>query len=313
LETDKKIVISGGAGLVGQNLVVALTAHGYSRVTVLDKSQRNLAVLSRLHPGVEAIEADLACAGEWQARVADADVVVILHAQIGGLDEREFEKNNVQATRNLLDAVRGKPDCHLLHVSSSVVNSAADDFYTRSKEVQENMVKSAEQPWFILRPTLMFGWFDRKHLGWLSRFMRRVPVFPIPGNGQFLRQPLFVRDFCDILLSCIASGDRGDAVNISGKEKVTYIDLVRKIRISVGSRTVLLRIPVWLFALLLNTYALFDRNPPFTEKQLRALIIDELFEDIDWEQRFGVRATPLDEALELTFNDPVYSDVVLEF
>ena len=26
-------------------------------------------------------------------------------------------------------------------------------------------------PCVVLRPTLMFGWFDRKHLGWLSRFM----------------------------------------------------------------------------------------------------------------------------------------------
>jgi len=31
----------------------------------------------------------------------------------------------------------------------------------------------------------MFGWFDRKHLGWLSRFMKKVPVFPIPGHGHY--------------------------------------------------------------------------------------------------------------------------------
>ena len=41
----------------------------------------------------------------------------------------------------------------------------------------------------------MFGWFDRKHLGWLARFMCRVPVFPIPGSGEYLRQPLYVGDF----------------------------------------------------------------------------------------------------------------------
>ena len=36
----------------------------------------------------------------------------------------------------------------------------------------------------ILRPTLMFGWFDRKHLGWLARFMQKAPVFPIHVPGK---------------------------------------------------------------------------------------------------------------------------------
>ena len=31
----------------------------------------------------------------------------------------------------------------------------------------------------------MFGWFDRKHLGWLARFMTRAPVFPVPGHGRY--------------------------------------------------------------------------------------------------------------------------------
>ena len=51
----------------------------------------------------------------------------------------------------------------------------------------------------VARPTLMFGWFDPKHFGWLSRFMAKVPVFPIPGSGKYMRQPLYVIDFCRVL------------------------------------------------------------------------------------------------------------------
>src|SRR3546814_4955123 len=73
---------------------------------------------------------------------------------------------------------------YLVHVSSSVVNSQAVDFYTESKKAQEKLVVEAGIPHATLRPTLMFGWFDRKHLGWLARFMKRVPVFPIPGRSE---------------------------------------------------------------------------------------------------------------------------------
>ena len=59
------------------------------------------------------------------------------------------------------------------------------------------IVLASGLPCTVLRPTLMFGWFDRKHLGWLARFMRKVPVFPIPDEGRYLRQPLYVGDFCN--------------------------------------------------------------------------------------------------------------------
>ena len=48
-------------------------------------------------------------------------------------------------------------------------------------------------------------------------------------------------------------------------------------------------------------------------KQLQALVIPETFEVIDWPGIFGVKATPLREALDLTFNHPVYSKVTLTF
>ena len=40
---------------------------------------------------------------------------------------------------------------------------------------------------------------------------------------------------------------------------------------------------------------------------------DDAFEVIDWPGIFGVQATPLRQALEETFLDPRYRDIVLEF
>ena len=64
---------------------------------------------------------------------------------------------------------------------------------------------------------------------------------------------------------------------------------------------------------MLKAYALVDKNPPFTTNQLEALVVPDVFEVIDWPKIFGVRATPLAEALQQTFQDPTYSNVVLEF
>jgi nucleoside-diphosphate-sugar epimerase len=159
----------------------------------------------------------------------------------------------------------------------------------------------------------MYGWFDRKHLGWLARFMARTPVFPIPGHGRYLRQPLYVGDFCNIIAACIAEPRPGQVFNISGQEQITYIDLIRALKEASGARAAIVRIPYGLFRALLQLYALVDKNPPFTVSQLAALVVPETFEVIDWPRLFGVTSTPIREGLRETFHDPVYSRVVLEF
>ncbi len=307
---SKRIFLPGAAGLVGQNLVARIAASGQEIVAV-DKHRANLQVLGRLHPEITIIEADVAEPGPWQAEAATCDCVVMLQAQIGGLHRQEFERNNVTATRRVLDAVGARAP-YLVHVSSSVVNSAAEDFYTETKAAQESLVQACGLKQVILRPTLMFGWFDRKHVGWLKRFMDRTPVFPIPGNGRYLRQPLFAGDFAAIIAACIERELTG-AYNISGQERIDYGDLIRLIRSVTASRTPIVQIPYALFWLLLATYAIFDRNPPFTTRQLEALVTPDVFEVIDWPTIFATPATPLRQALEITFLDPVYASVALQF
>lgn len=308
-----RLVLTGAAGLVGQNLVPRLKARGWTDIVALDKHPANTRTLRDLHPDITVIEADLARDDGWQGALEGADALVVGHAQIGGLVEQEFRDNNVTATERLFRAAREAGIPYAVQISSSVVNSAAVDFYTESKKAQEKLALACGIPCAVLRPTLMFGWFDRKHLGWLARFMARAPVFPVPGDGRYRRQPLYAGDFCAIIMACLERRVAGEAYNISGLETLDYIDLIRRLRDAVGLRTPIVRVPYGLFKAMLQAYALVDRDPPFTVKQLEALATPDLFEVIDWPAIFGVPATPLDQALRETYQDPRFSQVVLEF
>ncbi len=308
-----KVVLPGGAGLVGQNLVARLRAKGYADIVVIDKHEANLAILKKTQPDVVVELADVSKPGAWQRHFVGADVVVMLQAQIGGIDYQEFVDNNMTATERILEEVRRNPGARLIHISSSVVESVADDFYTNTKKDQEQMVIDSGIECPILRPTLMFGWFDRKHLGWLSRFMAKVPVFPVPGDGRFMRQPLYVGDFCNVIISCIEHDVRKGVFNISGHEQVDYIDIIRQIKRVTRAKARIVKIPYGLFYALLWTWALFDRKPPFTTQQLQALVAKDEFEVIDWPGIFGVPCTPFAQAIDETFNDPVYGKIALEF
>lgn len=310
---NKKILLPGGAGLVGQNLVAHLTQLGYTNIVVLDKHHTNLNILKNLHPQITIEHADISQSGDWQEHFYDADVVVMLQAQIGGLYYQDFVNNNITSTKLILNLIREHNIPYLVHISSSVVESVADDFYTRSKTEQESIVLQSGISCPILRPTLMFGWFDRKHLGWLARLMKKIPIFPIPGSGKFIRQPLYVGDFCGVIISCIENQIPSGIFNISGHQKIDYIDMIRLIKKAIGARALILKIPYRLFYSLLWIWALFDKNPPFTTQQLQALVAKDEFEVIDWPNIFNVPCTPFEKAIDETFNHPIYSKVVLHF
>lgn len=313
MDKRAKIILPGGAGLVGQNLVPHLKQAGFSNLTVLDKHGPNLDILKKMHPDITTVQADLAELGAWTDHFANAGAVVMLQAQIGDLEETPFIRNNVTSTEHVLAAIDQHAVPYCVHISSSVVLSLADDFYTRSKRAQEELFLASGVKGVVLRPTLMFGWFDRKHLGWLSRWMQKIPVFPIPGNGRYMRQPLYVGDFCRIIVNCLTRSMIGGPYNISGLERVDYVDLICNIKHALGASTRIVHIPYFVFDLLLRTWALFDKHPPFTSQQLKALVAGDEFEVIDWPQLFQVIPTPLKDALYETFQDPTYGSIALEF
>jgi nucleoside-diphosphate-sugar epimerase len=310
--TKGKVIVTGAAGLVGQNLIPRLQARGFTDIVGIDKHPANTAILKRYHPTMKVLQCDLAEAGDWQEELAGCQALVIGQAQIGGIVPAEFVRNNIQATERLLAAAVEHSVPYFVGISSSVVNSKAVDDYTETKKAQEKLFDQSGIKHIVLRPTLMFGWFDRKHVGWLARFMKKTPVFPIPGSGRFLRQPLFAGDFCNVIVSSIERQLTG-TYDITGQERIDYIDLIRAVKRATGAGARIQNVPYGLFWMLLKVNALFDRNPAFTVKQLQALVTPDVFDVIDWPSIFEVRATPLQEALEVTFRDPVYSQVVLDF
>ena len=73
---QSKIVITGAAGLVGQNLIVELKRQGYGSLVAIDKHEYNLGILRRLHPDVQVVQADLAEPGDWADVFSGADCCV---------------------------------------------------------------------------------------------------------------------------------------------------------------------------------------------------------------------------------------------
>ena len=112
-----------------------------------------------------------------------------------------------------------------------VVNSVADDDYTRTKRAQEQLVAESGLAHCCLRPTLMFGCLDPKHLGWLARLMDIHAHLPDPG-----RRPLHAPAALSARLQPhrrvvrIEHQPAGRTYDIVGDTRIDYIDIIRTIK-----------------------------------------------------------------------------------
>ena len=312
----KKVFLPGGAGLVGINLIASIKSTNPEwEIIVVDKKKEAIKVAKSLFPDVYFICEDLTITDnqKWPLEIKECNICIMLQAEIGTTDHKLFEINNVISTKVILKELKKNYIDRIIHVSSSVVYSKSFDLYTKSKIKQEQMILKEYPNCVVLRPTLMFGWFDRKHLGWLANFMLKSPFFPIPGKGDFIRQPLYVGDFCGIIKSCIKDKSIQGIYSITGLEKIKYIDLMRILRKTKAAKTIFVFLPFTIFNFLLNIWAIISRKPAFTTSQLNSLIAGDEFEVIDWPNIFNINPTKLNNALETTYKDPKYSKIQIPF
>jgi uncharacterized protein YbjT (DUF2867 family) len=133
-----KIVVIGGSGRVGSNVVRRLVARGHDAVPASPAT------------GVDTIT------GDGLAEVmAGADVVVDV-SNAPGWDDDAVREFFTTSSRNLLAAERAAGVGHHLAVSIVGADRLPDSGYLRAKVAQEAEIEAGDVPYTILRATQFF-------------------------------------------------------------------------------------------------------------------------------------------------------------
>jgi len=113
--------------------------------------------------------------------------------------------------------------------------------YYRGKAELEKVVIDSGLSYTILRPTVIFGREDIliNNIAW---FIRRFPLFGIPGEGTYRVRPIYVEDMAQLMVDAV--GDQPNAViDAVGLETYTFEELVRLIARSVKRSVRLIHMP----------------------------------------------------------------------
>src|SRR5205085_12234573 len=112
-----------------------------------------------------------------------------------------------QAIRNtqvLMEAAKKAGVRKFVHISVSNPSISSPLDYYRGKAVLEERVKQSGLPYVIIRPTLVFGAGDLliNNIAW---FLRRFPLFAVPGDGAYRVQPVDVDDVVHLAIEAAAA------------------------------------------------------------------------------------------------------------
>jgi len=140
----------------------------------------------------------------------------------------------VQNTLALFEAARLAGVRRIVH--TSITNPALDSPlpYFSGKARLEEALQSSGISYAILRPAVLFGREDIL-INNIAYFLRRFPLFVIPGTGEYRLQPIYVDDFAAL---AVRQAQREDDVLMDavGPETFTFNELAGLLARAVGSR-----------------------------------------------------------------------------
>lgn len=179
--------------------------------------------------------------------------------------------NAIANSRALFCAAKRAGVGRIVHVSIANPSLESPLPYYRGKALVELALAELGVPYSIVRPTLVFG-SDRdvlvNNIAWI---LRRMPVFALPGNGDYRVQPVHVDDLASICeQSAHANGDV--IVDAAGPETMTFDELVRAVRSAVGARSPILHLPPVAMSAASRALGLLVHDVVLTPEEISGLV-----------------------------------------
>ena len=261
----RRFLVTGGAGFIGSAFVrLLLKEIPAGEITNFDAltyagNLDNLAGLdnSRHH----FVKGDITDRGAVSDALApDAEAIINFaaesHVDRSIVSADEFIRTNVLGTQVLLDCARARGVQRFVQVSTDeVMGSLAEDeqaFFTEdspfqpnspyaaSKAAAEHLVRAAHHTFgldtVITRCGNNYGprQFPEKFLPLMLVNAMRDEAIPLYGDGQNVRDWIFVDDHCRAILLALSKGRPGAAYNVGARNERRNIDVARSVLDQLG-------------------------------------------------------------------------------
>ncbi len=263
MSTDHRIAmeqpglfVTGGAGFIGSNFVRMAVERGYN-VMVFDALTYagNMENLAGLEERIRFIRGDICDAASVRNALREAEPHAVVHFAAESHVDRSilgpkiFTETNVLGTHVLLEECRQAGIERFIHISTDEVYGSLGNTglfteesplnptspYAASKAASDLVVQSYAKtydfPAIILRCSNNYGpfQFPEKLIPLMIIKASNDEELPVYGDGQNVRDWIFVGDYGSAIFQAIEHGIPGEVYNVGSNNEWKNIDIVRLI------------------------------------------------------------------------------------
>jgi NADH dehydrogenase len=147
----------------------------------------------------------------------------------------------IENSRALFQAAKRAGVERIVHVSITHPSVDSPLPYFRGKALVERALAETGVSYAVLRPAILFGG-DGVLLNNIAWLLRRLPVFAVGGRGDYRIRGIHIDDLAQLCLA--KSVERFDSITDAvGPERPTFVELVRSIKETVGSHSLIVHLP----------------------------------------------------------------------
>jgi NADH dehydrogenase len=293
-----RIVVTGGRGFIGREVVNRLLETGEDRVVVTSRDPERGERWGGRVEVVQAFAGDPLSLGKAFAR---ADVVVQAiqfpnHPVEDKRRGRTYMEVDGRGTQAAARAAKAMGVRRFVYLSGAGAGQGRTQPWFQAKDMAEAAIRESGMESCFIRPSWIYGPRDRS----MNRFVffcRYLPVVPVIGDGTTPVYPIYVKDVARCVVEAVRREDVKDkAFELGGPERLSMDQIIRTVQTVLGKRRPLLHHPPRLMKLLVLPMTLLP-NPI-----LSPTAIDFILQEVELDPRpamdyFGFPFRRLEEGL----------------
>ncbi|HEY3121826.1 MAG TPA: NAD(P)H-binding protein, partial [Vicinamibacteria bacterium] len=258
-----RIVVAGGTGFIGREVVDLLLREGGHEVAV---TSRDPAARRGLWDGrveiVQAFAGDRVSLGKAFTR---ADVVVQAiqfpnHPVEDPSKGRTYLEVDGKGTQIAAEVAKKLGVRRMVYLSGAGAGQGRTEPWMRAKDMAEAAIVASGLEHVFLRPSWIYGPGDRSMNRFVA-FCRYLPVVPVIGNGKTPVYPIFVKDVARCVVESIRREDASGKAFELGGPRMAMDEVIRTVQKVLGKRRPLLHHPVGLMKLLVLPMRILPEPP----------------------------------------------------
>jgi len=286
-----RILLTGATGFIGTHLRRALVRDGHEVVGLTRRPQDE-------EEGVTWLVGDVNTPETLVEGMNGCGAVIHLVGIITEHGDSTYQRMHVQATEHVLAAMRRVKVHRLLHMSALGAGPKQATEYFRTKWAAEELVRASTIDYTIFRPSTIFGPGDG-FINTLVDQIRRFPVIPIIGKGDYPMAPISVHAVVEAYLQALSLDGPTTAktFELCGPETLTFAQIVSLLAGHMGINKARAHLSVGLVRFGIRLLQFMHIPSPITQDQLTMLLLGSVCADQSTVQVFDLPRITLAEGI----------------